>query len=473
MGSNLTITSLSRMIAGRFGGRLRQSETAASRYFSFDRNSLLDLQATGLNLGDLTVGFIHGTIGISQYANHSWKDKVLFTPGPLTTSSTVKQAMLRDLGSRDPEFIEIVRDICQRLLELGGVAAGDYEAILVQGSGTFCLESVVSSSIPSDGKLLVIVNGAYGRRIAQIASVLRISTVRVSCPENSKPRTRPIVDALSADESITHVAAVHCETTTGIINPVREIGDVVTHYGRRYIVDAMSSFGAVQLNLADCAIDYLVSSANKCIEGVPGFGFVLARRETLLETEGYARSLSLDLLSQWRGLEVNGQFRFTPPTHALLAFRQALLELEAEGGVEARADRYRANHKTLVTGMRELGFQEYLEPQDQGYIITSFRYPAHPNFDFDEFYQRLRDEDYVIYPGKVSDSDCFRIGSIGRISVADVRGLLAAIRRALAEMEVVLSWALQAAGWSHAYSPHHLPRWHGSRVSGSRLCAHA
>ena len=368
-----------------------------------------------------------------------WKDKVLFTPGPLTTSRTVKQAMLRDLGSRDLEFIAIVQDIRRRLLEIGGVAAGGYEAVLMQGSGTFSLAAVVSSTIPPDGKLLVIVNGAYGRRIAQIASVPKVDTTLLEYPEDKRPNVQEIAEALAADESIGHVALVHCETTTGIINPVREIGALVRRFGRCYFVDAMSSFGAVPLNLAECEIDYLVSSTNKCIEGVPGFGLVLARREALLKTEGYARSLSLDLLAQWRGLEANGQFRFTPPTHALAAFHRALLELEAEGGVEGRAARYRANHEALVTGMRKLGFEEYLGPEDQGYIITSFRYPAHLNFDFGEFYRRLNERDYVIYPGKVSDADCFRIGSMGRLSVADVSGLLAAIRETLADMEIIFS----------------------------------
>ena len=368
-----------------------------------------------------------------------WKDKALFTPGPLTTSRTVKQAMLRDLGSRDSEFIGLVRDIRQRLLQLGGAADGSYEAIIMQGSGTFCLEAVVSSAIPPHGKLLVVINGAYGRRIAQIASVLKIDTRLLSYPEHRKPDLEEIAGALASDGAITHLAVVHCETSTGIINPVKEIGQVVRRFGRRYFVDAMSSFGALPLDLVGCNIDYLVSSANKCIEGVPGFGFILARRDALLETAGCARSLSLDLLAQWRGLEASGQFRFTPPTHALLAFHQALLELEAEGGIEGRAARYRANYQALVTGMRALGFQEVLSPEDQGYIITSFRYPTHPNFDFDEFYRRLNAKGFVIYPGKVSDADSFRIGSIGRISVADVHSLLSAISQSLAEMAVALA----------------------------------
>ena len=364
------------------------------------------------------------------------KDKVLFTPGPLTTSRTVKQAMLRDLGSRDFEFIQRVADIRQRLLQLAGVSKGEYEAILMQGSGTFSLEAVVSSSVPPDGKLLVIINGAYGRRTEAIAKVLKIPTVALNTSEDSQPDLRQIETTLAADPSITHVAVVHCETTSGILNPVEAIGAIVKQAGRRYFVDAMSSFGAVPLNLAECAVDYMVTSSNKCIEGVPGFGIILAKRTTLVQTEGYARSLSLNLLAQWQGLEKDGQFRFTPPTHALLAFHQALLELEEEGGVEARAARYRANHETLIAGMRALGFEEYLKPEDQSYIITSFRYPQHPNFSFEQFYKSLNEKGYVIYPGKVGSADCFRIGSIGRIFPSDVRDLLAAIRKTKTEMGI-------------------------------------
>ena len=370
------------------------------------------------------------------------KDKLLFTPGPLTTSRTVKEAMLRDLGSRDTEFIEVVRDIRRRLLALAGVADAGYEAILMQGSGTFGLEAVVSSTIPLGGKLLVIVNGAYGRRIVQMASVLRIDTVVLEYPEDRKPALTEITSVLEKEgKSISQVAVVHCETTTGILNPVKEIGEIVKRFGPRYFVDAMSSFGGVPLKLAEWNIDYLVSSANKCIEGVPGFAFVLARREALPAADGFARSLSLDLLAQGEGLECDGQFRFTPPTHALLAFRQALLELEAEGGVEARAARYRANHETLARGMSELGFETYLRPQDHSYSLTSFRYPAHPRFSFEAFYQRLSEKGFVIYPGKLSHADCFRIGTIGRIYPADVRRLLEAIRQTLAEMEVDLTKA--------------------------------
>lgn len=367
-----------------------------------------------------------------------WKDKVLFTPGPLTTSRTVKQAMLRDLGSRDCEFIVLVKEIRDKLVELGRGDPGQYTAILMQGSGTFGLEAVVSSTIPPDGKLLVIINGAYGKRLAKIASVLKIDTITLEYPENATPNLREIKNVMKADGNVANVAVVHCETTTGIINPIREIGELVASSGAKYFVDAMSSFGAVLINLSECNIDYLVSSANKCIEGVPGFSFILCKLSSLKETAGYARSVSFDLLDQYEGFEKNGQFRFTPPTHALAAFRQALAELEAEGGVLGRAERYRRNYETLVAGMRRMGFKEYLKPEHQGYIITSFLYPEDPNFSFEKFYESLNQRDYVIYPGKVSDADCFRIGTIGRIFEADVKALLAAIAETITAMGVKL-----------------------------------
>lgn len=366
----------------------------------------------------------------------SWKDKILFTPGPLTTSQTVKQSMLRDLGSRDHEFIRIVQEIRNHLVRLGGATPGTYEAILMQGSGTFSVEAVLASGTPRDGKYLVIINGAYGHRINTIATTLGIPTRTLVYPENRTPDLKEIEAVLQDDPAITNVAVVHCETTSGIMNPIDAIGTIAANTGKLYFVDAMSSFGAVPIDLAACQIDYLVSSANKCIEGVPGFGFILAKTSTLQATEGYARSVCLDLLGQWKGLEANGQFRFTPPTHSLIAFHQALQELEAEGGIEGRAERYRANYTTLVQGMRSLGFEEYVDPEQQGYIITSFYYPDHPAFSFQKFYDRLNDRDFVIYPGKVTNADCFRIGNIGRINSQDVQNLLHAINDTLQEMGI-------------------------------------
>lgn len=368
------------------------------------------------------------------------KDKLLFTPGPLTTSITVKQAMLRDLGSRDIEFINAVKQVRNALLTMGQVSqAQGYEAIIMQGSGTFGVEAVISSALPkANGHLLVIINGAYGDRIAKMADVHGITKTVLKYAEDQYPSLTDIDNALAQHPGITHVVVVHCETTSGIFNPIEAIGTLVKKYGKTYIVDAMSSFGAVPTNIAEAQIDFLVSSSNKCIEGVPGFSFTIAQREALHACKGNARSLSLDLYAQWEGLEQSGQFRFTPPTHTILAFWQAIKEHTAEGGVTGRSTRYQRNYHTLMAGMRQLGFKEYLAPEKQGYIISSFLYPEHPNFDFKRFYELLNEKDFVIYPGKLSQVDCFRIGNIGRITEDDIRGLLAAIEDALDEMAVAL-----------------------------------
>ena len=362
------------------------------------------------------------------------QDKLLFTPGPLTTSDSVKRAMLHDAGSRDSDFIALVRSIRERLLAVGGAAAGgDYECVLMQGSGTFAIESVISSAIPRGGKLLVLVNGAYGRRIAQMARIHSIEFETLEAPESCRISPEAVAQRLAETSSITHVAVIHCETTTGILNPVEEIGAVVAGAGAAYIVDAMSSFGAIPIDLGAAHMDFLISSANKCIEGVPGFAFVLARRGPLMAAKGLARTLSLDLYAQWAGLESDGQFRFTPPTHTLLAFHQALGELEEEGGVAGRAARYRRNHEALTKGMAEMDFEPYLRAEDQSYIISTYRYPSYPGFRFENFYRRLSELGFIIYPGKLTEEPCFRIGTIGRLVEEDIRCLLGAIRMAMAE----------------------------------------
>jgi len=358
------------------------------------------------------------------------KDPLLFTPGPLTTSATVKAAMQRDIGSRDADFVELVASIRSELLRIAGVSREQgYEAVLIQGSGTFGLESVISSVIPREGKFVVLANGVYGERMAAIAERLGISTRLARWPENESPQPAAVQRLIEEEPAAAHVAMVHCETTTGILNPIDEIGRIVKAAGREFIVDAMSSFGGVPIDLSKLAIDYVISSPNKCLESVPGFAFVLTRREALEASKGRARSVSLDLLAQWEGLERNGQFRFTPPSHTLLAFGRALEELREEGGVSARAARYRANHETLRAGMRRLGFTEYLPAERQSNIITAFRYPDDPNFLFEDFYHRLRAHGFIIYPGKLSQADCFRIGTIGRINEKNVRDLVTAIGR--------------------------------------------
>ncbi len=361
-------------------------------------------------------------------------DKLLFTPGPLTTSLTVKEAMLYDYGSRDDLFIHLIKDIRYTLLSLGNVSKEKgYEAVIMQGSGTFGVESVISSAIPKTGNLLIVINGAYGERIAKIASIHKIPFTSLVFAEDEIPDLEK-TEQLLMSGNFTHMVIVHCETTTGILNPIESFGVLSKKYGVHYIVDSMSAFGAIPVEVDSCNIDFLISSSNKCIEGVPGFSFILAKKETLISCKGLADTLVLDLFAQWQGLETDGQFRFTPPIHSLLAFKQALKELADEGGVEGRAIRYHANFTMLKEGMAKLGFTEYLSEEKQAYIITTYYYPENIAFDFKIFYQELNQRGYVIYPGKLSKASCFRIGNIGRIFTDDVLNLLNAIKEVKTEM---------------------------------------
>lgn len=362
---------------------------------------------------------------------------ILFTPGPLNTTATVKAAMMHDVGSRDAGFIRTVERIRHTLLQLGHVSqASGYECVLMQGSGTFGIESVLSSAISSDHHLVIVANGAYGERMVRMATVHGIPHSVLRTAEDEWPTVVALERFISAAHGATHLAVVHSETTTGILNPIEAYGQVASKAGLVFMVDAMSSFGAVQLNLADSHIDFLVSSSNKCIQGVPGFSFILASRNQLMRCEGRARTLSLDLFAQWKGLETDGQFRFTPPTHALLAFGQALDELEKEGGPTARYARYARNQRRLSEGMCKLGFQPFLPNYRQGPIITSFRYPESDRFNFSEFYRALSAKGCVIYPGKLSKEDCFRIGSIGDIDLPQIDLLL----RSVAEVKQDMSF---------------------------------
>ncbi|MDB6039470.1 MAG: 2-aminoethylphosphonate--pyruvate transaminase [Verrucomicrobiales bacterium] len=370
----------------------------------------------------------------------SSRDKLLFTPGPLTTSLSVKQAMLHDAGSWDVEFNSTVANVRQKLLELGGVSReSGFEVILMQGSGTFGVESVISSVLPPNGKLLVLANGAYGERIAQMAMQLRIKHLVLRSAEDQTADLAELNRTLENDFEITNVAVVHCETTTGILNPIERIGPIIKAAGRVLIVDAMSSFGSVAIDMDAIGIDYLISSANKCVEGVPGFSFIFARRSLLLATEGFARTLSLDLLGQWKAFEKTAQFRYTPPTHAVLAFVQALKELDAEGGIAARGARYKRNHQVLIEGMERIGFKRFLPDAIQSCIITCFHFPKDPKFNFAEFYRLLSAKGMIIYPGKLTQVPTFRIGNIGRLFENDIRQLLSAIELSISEMNVTLA----------------------------------
>ena len=365
---------------------------------------------------------------------------LLLTPGPLTTTRTVRESMMQEYSTWDVDYNGIVQSIRTRLVELATSDAANpdtHTAVLMPGSGTFTVESVVGSVIPSDGKLLVLNNGAYGARITTIARMLRVDTVELGQAEIEPTDLGQVEQMLAGDPEITHVAMVHCETTTGMLNPVEAVGEIVRRLGRVFILDAMSSFGGIPMSMELTGAHYLISSANKCIQGVPGFGFVVADRAMLEATEGWSRSHSLDLFDQWREMETNGgKWRFTSPTHVVSAFARALDELKDEGGIEARHTRYVANQKTMVKGMRALGFRTLLGDDLQSPIITSFYYPDDVEFEFQKFYDALKSRGFVIYPGKVSHAQCFRIGSIGDVQPEDMTGLVGRISEVIDELGV-------------------------------------
>lgn len=361
----------------------------------------------------------------------------LLTPGPLTTTQTVKEAMLVDHCTWDKEYKTITSDIREQLLEIGHCSSENYTVVLMQGSGSFGVESVLSSVVGEKDKLLIITNGAYGNRMEEMAHVLKLNFDVLSFPYNEVPDARVVAQYLSENPENTHIAIVHCETTTGILNDIASVSEVAKAYGQTYIVDAMSSFGGIDIQVEELGIDYLISSANKCIQGVPGFSFVLAKTEKLLVTKGQARSLSLSLYDQWLEMNVDGKWRYTSPTHVVLAFAQALKELKGEGGVLARNLRYQNNMNTVRTNFEKIGIQSYLDESVQSPIIATFEFPKE-NFAFDEMYAYIKECGYAIYPGKLLGLETFRIGVIGEIYKEDIELLTQAVAAYMESKEVAM-----------------------------------
>ncbi|MFT5593406.1 MAG: 2-aminoethylphosphonate-pyruvate transaminase [Oceanicoccus sp.] len=355
---------------------------------------------------------------------------LLLTPGPLSTTASVKQTMLRDWCTWDEDYnLGVVQPIRNTLTKLATAATG-YSTVLMQGSGSFSVESVIGSCVPKQGQLLVLVNGAYGERIATMARQLDINTLCLVASETQSVSTHELDEFLTLNQNITHVATVHCETTTGILNPIEQYAPIIKQHQKVWIVDAMSSFGGIPIDIDALGIHFLISSANKCIQGVPGFGFIIAKESELENCKGLARSHSLDLYDQWHTMEQGqGKWRFTSPTHVVRAFQKALEELAQEGGISARHARYQKNHDVLVNGMTELGFRCVIEQDKQSPFITTFHTPESEKFDFKTFYTRLKEYGFVIYPGKVAQTPCFRIGHIGDVQPADIEVLLNAISK--------------------------------------------
>ena len=352
--------------------------------------------------------------------------RILLTPGPLTTSAATRQAMLTDWGSREPDFIALTAELRKRLLDVPN-ADDAYVAVPLQGSGTFVVEAAIATLIGPNAKLLVLINGAYGERISAIARGYGRRLETLVWPEDTPIDPVAVAEALEADHGVTHVAMVHCETTTGLLNPLAAVTQVVHRAGRELIVDAMSSFGALPIDLAATPVAALLASSNKCLEGAPGLGFAIVKRATLEAAKGVSPSMSLDLHAQWRGFEHNGQWRFTPPVQVVAALAEALRQLETEGGPAARLARYRSNFAVLASGMGRLGFQLYLDPEVQAPIIATFQAPDGQAFDFEAFYQSLAAKGFVIYPGKLTKAPSFRIGCIGAVTPEDFERLINAV----------------------------------------------
>ncbi len=360
----------------------------------------------------------------------------LLTPGPLTTSYEVKAAMLKDWGSWDDDFRAMTRDMRTRLLGLIGPGADAFDCVPIQGSGSYCVEAMLGTFVPRDGKVLVLANGAYGLRAAATLDYIGRAKVLLDKGDYLPPRGDEVADILAADPTITHVLAIHCETSSGILNPIEEIADATRAAGRKLLIDSMSAFGAIPLEAERLGYTAFVSSANKCIEGVPGFGFVIARRDELAAAKGNAHSLSLDVEAQWSTMNKTGQWRFTPPTHVVAAFVEALNAHAAEGGVAGRGARYTRNRDVMVKGMRGLGFETLLDDRWLSPIITTFFCPDDPAFTFDRFYELMKDMGFIIYPGKLTVVDSFRIGCIGQMDEHVMARVVAASREALNEMGV-------------------------------------
>ena len=360
----------------------------------------------------------------------------LLTPGPLTTSWQTKRAMMKDWGSWDGDFRAMTGDMRARLLALIGPGAEHYDCVPIQGSGSYCVEAMLGSFVPPDGKVLVLANGAYGQRAATTMDYLGRAKVVLDKGDYLPPRGAEVADILAADPAITHVLAIHCETSSGILNPVEEIAQATRAAGRKLLIDSMSAFGAIPLEAEQLGCAAFVSSANKCIEGVPGFGFVIARRDELAAARGNSHSLSLDVEAQWTTMNKTGQWRFTPPTHIVAAFVEALKAHDGEGGVTGRGARYARNRDVMVAGMRGLGFETLLDDRWLSPIIVTFFCPADPAFRFDRFYDLMKERGFIIYPGKLTVADSFRIGCIGQMDEHVMRRVVAAAKEALGEMGV-------------------------------------
>jgi len=363
------------------------------------------------------------------------RDHILLTPGPLTTTLRTKLAMLRDWGSWDADFNAVTASLRSRLLD---IVHGHDSHVLVplQGSGTFSVEAAVATVVPRDGHVLVLDNGAYCKRAARLTQMMGRRATVLPFAED-EPVSAAALDAkLAADPSITHAILIHCETGTGVANPLAEVAAVCERRSVGLIVDAMSSFAALPIDARQVRFDALVAASGKCLEGVPGMGFVFLRKAILDGCAGNSQSLAMDLHDQHVYMEKTTQWRFTPPTHVMVALSEAVTQFVEEGGQPARLARYIDNCRTLVDGMAQLGFKPFLRPEVQAPIIVTFHAPSDSRYDFKRFYAAAKARGFILYPGKLTQVETFRVGCIGAIGRNEMQQAVNAVADTLREMGI-------------------------------------
>jgi len=362
------------------------------------------------------------------------RDKILLTPGPLTTTLRTKLAMLKDWGSWDADFNAVTARVRHSLLDIIH-GADSHVVVPLQGSGTFSVEAAVATLVPHDGHVLVLDNGAYCKRAARLSTLMGREVTSLDFDEAQSVDPEALEIYLQKDSSITHVVLIHCETGAGVLNPLQAVADVCQRFKVGLIVDAMSSFAALEIDARTTRFDALIAASGKCLEGVPGMGFVFIRKEVLAACEGRSQSLAMDLYDQYIYMEKTGQWRFTPPTHVVVALAEAIAQFEEEGGQAARLARYTRNCETLVAGMKALGFKPFLDPAVQAPIIVTFHAPDIAAYNFKDFYAAVRARGFLLYPGKLTQIETFRVGCIGAIGPNEITQAVHAIEWALRELK--------------------------------------
>jgi|TARA_B100000315_G_scaffold40571_1_gene35417 2-aminoethylphosphonate aminotransferase len=347
--------------------------------------------------------------------------KILLNPGPATTTDTVKMAqVVPDICPREEEFSELMAGIRDDLLKIVNVDKKKYTTVLFGGSGTAVMESVIASVVNQEKTLLILKNGAYGDRMQKIVETYSIPFTTLEY-EWGKPINLSEVDSyLKSNRNIGYIAMVHHETTSGILNSIENFSELGKNYGHTLILDAISSYAGISIDLKKTPIDFLMSTSNKCIQGMAGLAFSICKKSELKHLKDIPnRSFYLSLYDQYNYMEKTGQMRFTPPVQTIYALRQAIDEYFDEGSLN-RYNRYTENWKRLREGLQKLGFNLLLDPENESHILLTVVEPKNPEYNFDKIHNLLYDKGFTIYPGKLGKKKTFRLANMGAINSIDI-----------------------------------------------------